>query len=95
MPLDGGEREVELDTEAFYSGSTLRWADDGEALIINTLPSDRANIWRQPLDGSPPVRLTDFNDQRAGWFEYSPDGDTWIITRGMLTRDAVLLENLQ
>jgi len=95
VPIEGGEREVELTVAAIYGGSTLRWAEDGEALIINTMPSDRANIWRLPLDGSPPLRITDFTDQRAYWFDYAPDGETLIVTRGVLTRDAVLLENFQ
>ena len=56
---------------------------------------NRANLWRLPLDGSEPERLTDFDDRRLYWFEFTPDGEGLVITRGDLSRDAVLIENFQ
>ena len=92
-PFNGGELEVRLEAEAFYGGTLLRWTEDGEALLTNTMPSDRANLWRLPLDGGEPERLTDFDERRMYWYELSPDGKTLAVTRGELLRDAVLIEN--
>ena len=96
VPIDGGERQVELTGAAQFSSQTmLRWAEADDALLTTYVPGDRANLWRLPLDGSPSVRITDFSDQRAMWFDYSPDGKTLVIARGTLSRDAVLIENSQ
>jgi hypothetical protein len=73
----------------------LRWAEDEEALIINTAPGDRANLWRLPLDGSEAQRLTDFTDETLFWFEYSPDGETLVVSSGQLLRDAVLIRDFR
>ncbi len=73
----------------------MRWAEDGEALIINTAPGDRANLWRLPLDGSEAQRLTDFTDESLFWFEYSPDGETLVVSSGHLLRDAVLIRDFR
>ncbi len=63
------------------------------SLLTNTMPRDRANLWRLPLDGGEPERLTDFDDRRMYWYGLAPDGETLVFTRGELSRDAVLIEN--
>lgn len=90
-----GEVQFERKAEATWGGSLLRWTPDGESLLINTVPSDRANLWRLPLDGSELEKLTDFDDRRMYWFELAPDGKTLVVARGELSRDAVLIENFQ
>ena len=92
--FEGGELEIEINAEGFYRGSLLRWAEDGASLLTNTAVGDRANLYRLPLDGSAPQRLTDFDDRRMHWFEIAPDGETLVVSRGELSRDAVLIENL-
>ena len=96
MPVGGSELETTIDdVEPTYGGSRLRWTDDGAALIVNTMPSDRANLWRLPLDGGEPEQLTDYSDERLYYFDYTPDGETLVISRGVLSRDAVLIENFR
>ena len=91
--FEGGELEIELEAAAFYGGTNLSWTENGESLLTNTMPGDRANLWRLPLDGGEPERLTDFDDRRLYWYEFTPDGEGLVITRGDLSRDAVLIEN--
>ena len=91
--FETGELELELRAEAFYSGTLLRWTPDGQSLLTNTMPRDRANLYRLPLDGGEPERLTDFDDRLMYWYELSPDGETLVYTRSELSRDAVLIEN--
>ena len=97
IPIEGGELEVTLEGLAHTSSSSslLRWAEDGEALIINTAPGDRSNLWRLPLDGREPQRLTDFTDERLFWFEYSPDGATLVVSSGQYLRDALLIRDFR
>ena len=97
MSIEDGELEVTLEGLAVTSNSSslLRWTEDGEALIINTAPGDRGNLWRLPLDGSEPQRLTDFTDESLFWFEPSPDGETLVVSSGQLLRDAVLIRDFR
>ena len=67
----------------------------GMPLCHDGTTGDRANIWRLPLDGGEPERLTDFDDQLLFWFGYSPDGETLALARGELIRDAVLLQGFR
>ena len=94
-PIEGGTPEILLQAEPPYSGSIIEWAEDGQALLINTVQSDRANLWRLPLDGGELRPLTQFNEDRLFWFEAAPGGETLVIARGSLHRDAVLIENFR
>ena len=38
-------------------------------------------------------RLTDSDEKHLYWYGYAPDGKTLVVTRGELSRDAVLVEN--
>lgn len=49
------------------------------------------NIWRQPIDGSPPVQVTDFRDGRIFNFAYSRDGNQLALSRGTSNRDVVVI----
>jgi len=91
--FEGGEIEMELEAEPFYGSTRLQWAADGTSLITNTVTGDRANLYRLPLDGGTIERLTDFDDRRLFWYELAPDGETLVVARGQLSRDAVLIEN--
>ncbi len=94
-PIEGGKPEILLNAEPTTSQSSIKWTEDGQALVINTVRSDRANLWRIPLDGDEPEALTSFDDDRLYWFEKAPDGETLVVSRGNLTRDAVLIENFR
>jgi Tol biopolymer transport system component len=91
--FEEGKLEIELDAEDYYGSTRLQWTADGASLLTNTVASDRANLYRLPLDGTAYERLTDFDDQRLFWYEFAPDGKSLVITRGELSRDAVLIEN--
>ena len=97
IPSVGGELEVALNAPAHtsFAASILRWARDGEALIINTLTGDRGNLWRFSLDGGEPQRMTDFTNESLFWFEYTPDGETLVVASGERLRDAVLIRNFR
>jgi Tol biopolymer transport system component len=95
--IESGDLEVTLEGPALLSTSSsiLRWAQDGEALIINTAPGDRGNLWRLPLDGGELQRLTNFTDERLFWFEYTPDGETLVVSSGEYVRDAMLIRDFR
>ena len=51
------------------------------------------NIWAQPLDGSLPVRLTNFKAGKISAFDWSRDGRLLAIARLFVTSDVILISN--
>ena len=89
MPAAGGPA-TRIAEWAATGYSSARWTSDGSALVINTVEGDHSNLWLVPLDGSPRRRLTSFDEHVV--FTFAPfDGNGWILSRGDLSRDAVLI----
>ena len=92
-PAEGGPPVRSLEADPPASGSRILFRDEG--LYLNTVPGDRANIWLQPLDGTPPRRVTDFEDFLLYGFAVSPDGKSLAYSRGPRTRDAMLVRGFR
>lgn len=90
MPASGGPvtRIAEFEVTTY---SKVRWSLDGKALIVNTAPRDRANLWAVPLDKSARHPLTSFDEHTVFMFAPLSDGKGWLLSRGDLSRDAVLI----
>jgi Tol biopolymer transport system component len=76
-----------------HAGSFIRWLRDGSGIIVNGGPRgtrDDRNLWLYPLGGEPRP-MTQFTDQRAYFWDLSPDGRTAYLSRANLTRDAVMV----
>jgi Tol biopolymer transport system component len=70
----------------------LRWTTDGTAVAYR----DWVNgIWRQPVDGGAPQRLSGLPEEKLFAYGWSPDGKQFAFTRGAETRDVVLMRNLR
>ena len=75
-------------------GGPVRWTPDGRGIAF-VIRSPQANIWIQPLDGSPPRQLTRFTDGRAiPDFAWSRDGSRLAIVRVRSITDVVLYKGL-
>jgi Tol biopolymer transport system component len=93
VAAEGGPILRSLDAAApnFYSRMLFR----AEGLYVNSLETDRANVWLVPLDGKPPRRITSFQDSLVYGFAFSPDGRSLAYSRGPRTRDALLIRGFQ
>jgi len=94
FPSEGGapskRLKITFDPEAM--AGAFVWALDGQALL--SIDDDRANIWSQPIDGSKPTRLTDFQGDELFNFAYSRDGNWLAVARGRVTEDVVMFTEL-
>ena len=77
------------------SWSMVDWAPDGKGLLHTAGPKGRINVWLQPLDGSPPQKVTNFDDEYIHAFGVTPEGNALILARGSLSRDEVLIGNFR
>ena len=92
IPISGGAPEKTYDVAGPHFMSMIRWTPDGRALLLTTMPTDRRNLWRFPLDGGEPRALTNFSDQTLFRFDLTPDGKAVIASRGELTRDVMMIK---
>ena len=77
----------------WQDGFALRWAPTGDALVYVKELEGVGNLWRQPLDGSAPRRITDFPAQLIFFYDWSPDGKQIYFARGQFTSDMVLISD--
>jgi len=96
MPIAGGEP---IKTFSFQGptivGTSAHWSTDGRSILYTVNNNNVTNIWSQPLEGGPPRQVTDFKDSFMTGFAWSRDGKILGCTRGVLTRDAVLISDVK
>jgi Tol biopolymer transport system component len=66
---------------------------DGKAVAYTIVENGVANVWAQPLDGSPGHRLTNFTSDQIRAFQFSPDGKSLAVARFHVVSDVVLLRD--
>jgi len=78
-PADGGEPVV---SRHIPGGVTsLGWMADGRDLAYATVGEAVSNVWRLPIDGGEPVRLTRFDKGLINYLASSPDGSAIAVER--------------
>ena len=72
----------------------LRWTPDDKAITYIVDFNGISNIWSQPLDGSPPKKVTGFNGKQINAYDFSRNG-TLACARGNAESDVVLIKDLR
>ncbi len=70
--------------------ATPAFTPDGKALCYRIIENGVANLWIQPLDGSPGRQVTHFTSGSFKMFRWSPDGKTLGILRTSAQSDIVI-----
>jgi Tol biopolymer transport system component len=79
-----------------YLNRSMRWTPDGQAIIFTAGAGTTSNIWRQPIDGGPPVQLTNINRPDLIFsFDLSRDGRQIVYSMGRQPSDAVLISDFR
>ena len=78
-----------------WSYLSARWTPDGQGLVFRKEENQVTNLWRQPIAGGAPQRLTDFKIDIILNFAYSLDGRSIILSRGQRTVNVVLINNFK
>ena len=73
----------------------LRFSPDGKAIVYPSREKGADNLWRQPLDGGPSRRLTNFTSLKIYSYQWSPDGKSLVLVRGDSPSGLVLIQNSQ
>jgi Tol biopolymer transport system component len=94
LPAAGGAPLAEIpmppvDLESFH------WAPEGDGFTFRRKEGGHYNVFRQPLGGGPPTRISDFDSFEMGDYVISADGKTLFYTRVESSSDAVLIRNFR
>lgn len=92
LPFEGGEPRQVLDMPKPFN-QILRWAPDSRALYYVVEKRGIGNIWKQSLDGSPPEPVTQFTEDRIYYYDRNNATNSFVLARGRLLRDIVLIRN--
>jgi eukaryotic-like serine/threonine-protein kinase len=79
----------------FASAFPLRWTADCNAITYMRTKNGVSNLWIQPLDGSPAKQLTHFTSMYMWRHAWSHDGKWVVMSRGNLSRDAIMLTDVR
>jgi eukaryotic-like serine/threonine-protein kinase len=90
IPFEGGQPTKMLNLPS----AIVRWTPDGSALTYVDSRSGVSNIWSQPIDGGKPTQLTNFKSDLIFGFDWSRDWKQLVCSRGILTSDVILFNNL-
>jgi Tol biopolymer transport system component len=91
--MDGGAPLKLFDTPQTFRANTV-WSPDGRALYSLDNRSGVANVWAQPLDGSPPHAVTDFRTEGVIAYDFARDGRL-ACARGIETTGVVLIKDFR
>ncbi|MDQ4122232.1 MAG: winged helix-turn-helix domain-containing protein [Acidobacteriota bacterium] len=85
---DGEEKTL---APPFYRFRT-RWTPDSQALISMQFNFNGTNLWQTNPKTGERRQITNFNNGRIEYFDISPDGRFFVLSRGEVFMDAVLIE---
>lgn len=98
IPFEGGPPVQTFDIQNAVTLASLslqiHWSLDGRALLYTSTINNVSNIWSQPIDGGKPAQVTDFKENLILAFDLSPDGKRIVCSRGVFSRDAILISDL-
>ena len=91
LPIGGG-KPLQTFALPYPYHQVIRWTPDGKALTYLNKVNGVDNVWRQPLDGSPAQRITNFDSDLIMHYSWLPNGDL-VLARGSEGRDIVMIKN--
>jgi DNA-binding winged helix-turn-helix (wHTH) protein/Tol biopolymer transport system component len=94
IPADDGGAPVATFRVPGFLGP-LRWSPKGDSLQYLLTRNDATNLWEQPMMSRAARQLTKFNAGQIFDFSWSNDHQHLFLARGQVTRDVVLLEDIQ
>lgn len=89
IPIEPGGRPEFLNISISFNPSDAKWA--GDTVYVNT----GTNISRVPLKGGPAKQVTNFKTESIKQIAVSSDGKRFVISRGQIINDVVLIKDFR
>jgi Tol biopolymer transport system component len=94
LPIEGGTATKSFDLLPTTTGAP-EWLPDGKSVYFLDSRTGWLNLWSFPIDGSPMKQLTDFKPDGIFNRELSFDGKWMATSRGLVTRDVILISDFR
>lgn len=94
LPMEGGQ-VIRFFDAPVADLLPIYWTPDGRALTYVDTRDGISNLWRQPIEGSAPQQMTQFNSGRIFRYAWSHDGKMLVCERGTALNDLVLIRQAQ
>jgi Tol biopolymer transport system component len=83
VPVDSPQNTKLVDPQhSVQPDGAVRFTPDGRAVVYALVDQDSANLWLQPLDGSPGKQITNFKSEKIIDFHWSFDSSKLGMVRG-------------
>ncbi len=79
---------------SYRDETTISWSPDGKGVDFVMSVNGVGNIWRQSLNGGPPVQITHFDRDELIHFAWSRDGRL-LCTRGSTAHTAIFIQDFR
>ena len=73
----------------------IAWSGDSRTLNYVTWSEQGNTLWQQSLDDTQPQFLANLGDKEVEHYSLSPDGNSYVFTRGEWLHNAVLIDGLK
>jgi DNA-binding winged helix-turn-helix (wHTH) protein/Tol biopolymer transport system component len=90
VSIDGGAMGPSVDIPDGITDRVARWSSDGRSLMLVDNDGDIGNIWRIPLDGSSPTKITNFEWHKIQDFAVSPNSNQIALSRSTTISDVIM-----
>jgi Tol biopolymer transport system component len=97
FPFEGGQpaKTINLPNTLGPLNGHPSWSADGKSVMFVNRLNNLANVWSQPIDGSPPKPITNFKSLWIYYFAPSRDGKQIALSRGDQYQDIVLIKDFR
>ncbi len=93
VAMDGGTAPRYFPTPRYGGPPMMQWMPDGHAFLFADWADGVANLWIQDVAGGEPRQVTFFDSGDIYSFDLARDGKRVALSRGISTRDAVLIRD--
>lgn len=95
IPFSGGQPTQVIDLPLVVKSPMFRWTSDGRGLIYVDSRNRVYNLWRQSLDNSTPIQLTDFKSEEIFRFDSANSDKDIALVRGHESSDVIIINNFK
>ncbi|HUR81502.1 MAG TPA: protein kinase [Thermoanaerobaculia bacterium] len=93
VPMDGQAAPRYYAAPRFGGPPMMQWMPDGRAFLFTDWADGVANLWIQDVSGGAARQVTFFEEGDIYAFDLARDGKRVALSRGISTRDAVLIRD--
>ena len=94
LSAETGEPLRQLETPPGDGLALFAWKPDGQGLYIATREKNSTTLWLQALDGKPPMKIKDWQNEGFFRLNVSRDGKNLFYEKGVATNSVLLFKDV-